>query len=54
MWEQNTINPVNYMDIEGAIESIRINEVSVLSIGRLDLEEMKGLSFPMDNANCLK
>ena len=39
MWEQNTVNPVN-MDIEGAIESLLINRVSVLDISRLNLEKM--------------
>ena len=39
VWEQNTVNPVN-MDIEGAIESILINRVSVLNISRLNLEKM--------------
>ena len=43
-------NPVN-MDSEGAIESVHINRVSVIS--GLNLEKMKGLSFPRDKANCL-
>ena len=42
-------NPVN-TDIEGSVESVCINEVSVLS--GLNLEKMKGLSFPRDKANC--
>ena len=42
-------NPVN-TDIEGSVESVCINEVSVLS--GLNLEKMKGLSFPRDKTNC--
>jgi len=37
-------------DIEGSVESVRINEVSVLS--GLNLEKMKGVFFPRDKANC--
>ena len=42
-------NPVN-TDTEGAIESFRINGVSVFS--RLNLENTWGLSFPGDKATC--
>ena len=41
--------PVN-TDTEGVKESVRINGLSVLS--GLNLEKMKGLSFPRDKANC--
>ena len=37
-------------DIEGSVESVRINEVSVLS--GLNLEKMKGVFSPRDKANC--
>ena len=37
-------------DTEGAIESFRINGVSVFS--RLNLENMWGFSFPGDKATC--
>ena len=42
-------NPVN-TDAKVAIESVRINGVSVLS--RLNLDKMYGLPFPKDKGNC--
>ena len=42
-------NPIN-TDTKGAIESVRIYRLSVLS--GLNFREMKGLSFPRDKANC--
>ena len=38
-------NPVN-MNTEGVIESFRVER-------GLDLQKIKGLSFPRDKANCL-
>ena len=38
------------MDLEGVIESVRINGLPVLM--GLNLEKMKGLSFSRDKENC--
>ena len=42
-------NPLN-ADIEGGIDSVHINGVSVLS--GLNLGKMRGLSFPSDKEKC--